>query len=120
LEWLLSWTTPGGSPSFARLPAGYADSLERQCPRRRARESVGTGKRRARGSIPAEGQATRESRSLMWDAPRLILLKRRVAFRNNQRFLGYRTPPELQTCSPRCNRPPRANPNPERAEDRPP
>jgi hypothetical protein len=40
------------------------------------------------------------------------------ASRNNQRLLGYRTTSELHSCSPRCNRPPRANPNPERAEDR--
>ena len=39
-----------------------------------------------------------------------------VAFQNNQRLLGYRPVSALHSCSPRCNRPPRANPNPERAE----
>jgi hypothetical protein len=46
------------------------------------------------------------------------ILKRRVAFQNNQRLLGYCTTSGLDSCSPRCNRPPRANPNPERAEVR--
>src|SRR5437667_11496446 len=43
---------------------------------------------------------------------------RLVTFQNNQRLLGYRPTSALHSCSPRCNRPPRANPNPERADDR--
>src|SRR5262249_5281423 len=46
------------------------------------------------------------------------VLKRLVASQNNQRLLGYRPTSALHSCSPRCNRPPRANPNPERAEVR--
>jgi hypothetical protein len=41
-----------------------------------------------------------------------------VALQNNQRLLGYQPTSALHSCSPRYNRPPRPDPNPERAPGR--
>src|SRR5262249_20496935 len=65
-------------------------------------------------AAPDRGGSTAFSGSLSPRPPRQVswvfhgdnsVLKRLVAFQNNQRLLGYRPTSALHTCSPRCNRP---------------